>query len=243
MGAMDIAGVAGPAEDPGDVQEALRDVGGPFLAALDPAHLAHLARGARLRTVAAGRAIFPNYDDGTGIVVSGITRTFLRSHDGRQLSIRYARRGSTIGTITGQRRTAFRLTVQAVTDCQIVELDRTALGELVASDGGVGAAALDEMARRLHDLYSAAAINAFGSIRARIARQLVDVAQRDPTTGVLVATVTQQEVADALGTVREVVARNLASMRREGVIGTEKGRITLRDPDRLAASIAGWSDD
>ncbi len=225
------------------MQRALQDVGGPFLEALGLVRLTHLVRRARLRTVPAGKAIFPNYDDGTGIVVSGITRTFLRSHDGRQLSIRYARRGSMIGTITGLRRTASRLTVQAVTDCRIVEFDRTVLGDLVASDADVGAAALDEMARRLHDLYSAAAINAFGSMRTRIARQLVDVAQRDPTTGALVATVTQQDVADALGTVREVVARNLASMRREGVIGTEKGRIILREPDRLAASIAGWSDD
>jgi CRP/FNR family transcriptional regulator, cyclic AMP receptor protein len=245
-GALEESEMHPGADEPSDVGDdlvrALRQVGGPFVDALDSESVRQFTRGATLRSVPAGGVIFLDYDEATGIVISGITRTFLRSHDGRQLSVRYARRGFLIGTITGLRRRVARLTVQAVTDCEIVELDRGVFGEVVANNPRVSIASLDEVARRLHELYSVAAINAFGTLRTRIVRQLVDVAQRDPATGVLIAPVTQQAIADAIGTAREVVARSLSAMRREGLIETAKGRIRLVDPDRLAASIAGWTD-
>jgi CRP/FNR family transcriptional regulator len=64
-------------------------------------------------------------------------------------------------------------------------------------------------------------------------------------TGVLVAPITQQGLADCVGTVREVVARVLRDFRTEGLVSTAEGRIDILDPNGLAAVVgrsaaSGW---
>jgi CRP/FNR family transcriptional regulator len=49
----------------------------------------------------------------------------------------------------------------------------------------------------------------------------------------IVVPVTQQELADAVGTAREVVVRVLRELRRDGVVRTERGYIVILDPARL----------
>ena len=101
---------------------------------------------------------------------------------------------------------------------------------------------INEIARRLHDVYGTLSITAFGSIRERIVDHLLELALRDRASGRLIAPVTQQALADSIGSVREVVARTLALLRDEGLIETRKGEIVLLDPERLSASVAGWTD-
>ena len=47
--------------------------------------------------------------------------------------------------------------------------------------------------------------------------------------------VSQQELAEAVGTVREVVVRVLRDLRTAGVVRTERGLIVVLDPARLIA--------
>ena len=51
----------------------------------------------------------------------------------------------------------------------------------------------------------------------------------------LVLPVTQQALADATGSVREVVARAVRELRRRGAIATQSDGIKILDPDALAA--------
>ena len=44
----------------------------------------------------------------------------------------------------------------------------------------------------------------------------------------------QQDLADAVGTVREVVVRALRELREAGVLRTGRGAIVVLDPERLA---------
>ena len=73
--------------------------------------------------------------DRTGIVLDGIVRSFMSASDGRRLTVRYARAGSMIGNVTTPRAA---LSVQAVNDCVILELDVATLQAAVASDGRIG---------------------------------------------------------------------------------------------------------
>ena len=73
------------------------------------------------------------------------------------------------------------------------------------------------------------------SVRQRVAAHLIGVASIDvesPDTPV--APITQQQLADAVGSVREVVARTLRELRVDGLISVGRARITILDPKRLA---------
>ncbi|HEX5878773.1 MAG TPA: helix-turn-helix domain-containing protein [Actinomycetota bacterium] len=56
----------------------------------------------------------------------------------------------------------------------------------------------------------------------------------------LVVQVSQQELANAVGTVREVVVRVLRELRQDGVVRTERDRIVLLEPGRLIQE-QGWN--
>ena len=77
-------------------------------------------------------------------------------------------------------------------------------------------------------------------MRARVAR---DIVERATLSGPLCAgahlRVTHQALADATGSVREVVARTLRELSREGVITTGGGGVTVLDPDGLT-KVAGY---
>lgn len=78
-------------------------------------------------------------------------------------------------------------------------------------------------------------------MRERVARQLLDIAIETRSPVGLVAPLTQQDLADSVGTVREVVARVLREFRDEGLVHTEPSRIVITDPDGLAAIVERWS--
>ena len=58
--------------------------------------------------------------------------------------------------------------------------------------------------------------------------------------GELHVLVSQRDLADAVGTVREVVVRVLREFRAEGLIRTERDRIIIADPVQLARE-QGWN--
>ncbi|HWD79934.1 MAG TPA: helix-turn-helix domain-containing protein, partial [Kribbella sp.] len=78
------------------------------------------------------------------------------------------------------------------------------------------------------------AVNTFGTVRQRVAAHLLDLAstQQNPR-GELVAHVSQQELADAVGSVREVVARVLREFRQAGLVATAADTVHILDPTGL----------
>lgn len=209
---------------------------GTFLAALPQDARDRLIASGILLEVPAGSTIFSATEamDRTGILLRGIARTHLGAGDGRRLSVRFARPGTMIGSLTDGRSA---LSVQAVVDCTVLELSVATLREVVTDDGRVGMALVSEIARRLRETYATLASNTFGSMRERVARHLLDLAIEATQTGRLEAMVTQQGLADSVGTVREVAARVLRDLRSEGVITTRDGCIEILDPDALAAIV------
>lgn len=217
---------------------------GSFLAELPPEARERLLADAVLLEVQTGATIFSAVEamDRTGIVLRGMARTHLSSGDGRRLSVRFARSGMLIGSVTeGQA----ALAVQAVTACSVLELNQATLRELISADGRVGRALIGEIGRRLQETHATLASNTFGTMRERVARQLLEFSAVDDQTNRLVATVTQQELADGVGTVREVVARVLREFRKEGIISTTDGCIEILDSDTIATVVGrsrshGW---
>jgi len=92
----------------------------------------------------------------------------------------------------------------------------------------------EELNRRLYASLQQTAVNAFGTVRERVAVHLLDLAsaQMHPH-GDLVANVSQQELADAVGSVREVVARVLRDLRADGIVETSSDSVRILDAARL----------
>ncbi|MCV0402737.1 MAG: Crp/Fnr family transcriptional regulator [Chloroflexi bacterium] len=176
----------------------------------------------------------------SGVVESGVARAYLAAGGGRMLTIRYVRPGELIGSpfpIIGKRAP---LGISAVTPCVILEFDIEDLRQVIASDATAANQVVDALSQRLQDTYATLAAHAFGTMAERVAGHLLDLAQPADDTKRLVARVTQQELAEAVGTAREVVARVLQEFRHDGVVATAAGSIEILQPEQLASRVGRW---
>jgi CRP/FNR family transcriptional regulator, cyclic AMP receptor protein len=206
--------------------------GRDFLARLPPELIAELAQFGREARYPAGTVLLAP-SSGPAILVSGALRYFLADPDGRQLTIRYVGPGGLVGTVVREE-SQHRGSVEILAASVLLHLDAEKLWTLAARRPEMAEALLNDAVTRMRAAYRALEAQAFTTVLARVARDIVDRSTiAGPLSPGVHLEVTQQAVADAIGSVREVVARALGQLRREGVITSNRGGITILDPAAL----------
>jgi CRP/FNR family transcriptional regulator len=126
-------------------------------------------------------------------------------------------------------------TTQAVLDSELLRIEPDLLRRLADREVQVAKALLLELSERVAAFTAEIGGSAFSTVRQRVARHLLDLAVQRRRDSALVAPVSQQELAAAVGTVREVVVRALRELRRDGLLETRRGGIGILAPERLLA--------
>lgn len=170
------------------------------------------------------------------LVLRGLVRMSVRADDGRTMTVRYCRTGSLIG-VASVFASQFRLPVaiEAVTPAELLSIRPQLLRDLASSDATVSEALLAETGARVQAYVEEITRSSFSSIPERVARHLIDLAS-DDGTGALVVEMSQESLAAAVGTVREVAARALRGLRDRGLVSTERSRVVVLDPEGLLAA-------
>jgi CRP/FNR family transcriptional regulator, cyclic AMP receptor protein len=176
-----------------------------------------------------------------GIVLEGLLRIFVRS-ELRQVTVQYAGRDELFGIpalrgdggvsgITAQ--------AQALLQSRVLLFRPDTLEELIVRDAAMADMTIRSLRLALYTGISVMAENVLSPLRQRIARHLLDLAVQ-AGDDVLVP-VTVQDLADATGTVREVVTRLLRDMRDHRLIGRKGGSLVLLDLPALHLAARGES--
>lgn len=199
-----------------------------------------LILGGRTREFPAGRTLYAEADAAAlALVLDGLLRVYMHASDGREVTVRYARAGDLLGgpALVGGPAPVF---VQAVVAGTAFFFDAERVKRAAHQDAAIAWALAEESVHRLYDVLEELAGNAFASVRQKVARHLLDLAASRPTAeGHLTAMVSQQDLANSVGSVREVVARTLKELRSERLIRTSPGRVEILDPIRLSQQL--WS--
>jgi CRP/FNR family transcriptional regulator len=210
-----------------------RAVAASALAGLPPPLRRRVLDAALLIDVPAGSTIYRDADDPRCLlVVAGLVRVVVSAPDGRTVTVAYARAGELLGVATVVAGPAPVSAHVMITDAQLLLLSARTLAQLGQTEPTVGWMLARHMARRLYDTIDAVADTAFGSLRQRVARHLLDLAttQHD---GRLVAVVTQQALAEAVGSARPAVARVVAELRALRLVATASPGIAILDAEGL----------
>ena len=208
--------------------------GSGFLGRLQPEVAAELVESGRIARYPTG-TVLASSRTGTGpaLVVSGGLRYYITAEDGRQVTLRYVEPGGLVGTLIREQ-SAISSGVEVLEPSVLLHLDPERLAVLADRRPDLSQALLDETTSRLRAAYRALEGRAFMPVRARVARDLVDrAAIRGPLHAGVRLDVTQQSLADSVGSVREVVARALGELKREGAITSRREGITVADPRAL----------
>jgi CRP/FNR family transcriptional regulator len=168
------------------------------------------------------------------LVVSGLVRVFVTAPDGRTMTVRYCRPGALLGVMSlFIPKFALPAAVQALVDAELLTLSPGVARRAAARDIRVTQALLREQSERAISFLYEVPGSAFATVRQRVARHLLDLASEGGPE--LVVPISQQQLAEAVGTVREVIVRVLRELRTAGVVHTERNRIIIVDPARLVA--------
>lgn len=172
------------------------------------------------------------------LVLSGLVRIQVAAPDGRALTVRYCRRGELLGAATLYAEVVWPFSIEALTDAELIRLDPSRVLWHARRDARVANVLLVETSERVMRFIAEFSGHAFGTVRQRIARHLLDLAAVDPGSDELMAAISQRELADAVGTVREVVVRVLRDLRTLGCVRTGRHGIVILNAERLSAIAA-----
>lgn len=211
----------------------------PFLAALSDEDRRWLSERVRRRTYARGDIVFQKDDPGQSlfIVEDGTVRIYMPGAQGTDLTLAVMGPGDFFGDMSlldGRPRSA---SAAAVTDATLLSLERADFTNLLRARPDAALAVLAEITGRLRGSDQMASDLAFLDASGRLARKLLELAERHGVRrdgGVLLdVQLTQEDLANMIGVTRESVNRNLSMFRRLGLVASQGRKIILRDPEHL----------
>lgn len=212
-----------------------------FMALLSAANRRRLLEGSRRVVHPAGTiALRPRGPSVTYIVETGLARVFWSIPDGRQATTAIVRPKELVGA-TSTVGWAPWIFMQLITESTLTILGGDVLLRLAATEVEVSSAVSRHLAMRVRDAYRLIAVRTLGNIRERMAYDLLDrAAQSQLVVGRLEVKATQADLADSIGSSREVMSRALRDLRAEGILETAPGVIRVLDPGRLAAIVRAF---
>lgn len=225
------------AEDEADVLALLKRVS--IFAGLSEAELAFVRSHLLQRRYSDGELIFGEGDPCTGLymVQSGNVRIFKSSPGGREQVLSIDGPGSSIAELPVFDGGNYPASAQAVSDCILQFFSRPDFQSLCLQHPQVALKVLRVIGGRLRRLVGIIEELSFTTIRHRLIALLVRLGKSDGVRNGDSVTLTlpanNTELAAQIGTVRELVSRNLSRLQSEGLIRMDNRELQIPSLKRL----------
>ncbi|HEX7122935.1 MAG TPA: Crp/Fnr family transcriptional regulator [Gemmatimonadaceae bacterium] len=213
----------------------------PFGRALSEAARALLAERAILRRYRPRQILFRAGETPAGIhlVVEGRVRV-VREVDGHRHVLHVEGAGGTLGEIPVFAGGTCPATAVAMLATGCLLLPRTAIAAAVTAHPALALDLLARLAGRVRELVDRLDALRFAPVSTRVARYLARHMEQCRGDWIVALPMTQEELAEELGTVREVLVRELRALRAKHIlVAAGRGRVRACDPVRLQAIALG----
>src|ERR1017187_4304020 len=214
-----------------------------LFAGLSETELTFLAQRAVPRKFSAGEIVFSEGDvcSGMYVVESGHIRIFKTSAGGREQVLSIDGPGGSGAELPGFDGGNYPASVSAVEDSTLLFIGKQDFHALCLTHPEVALKVLRVVGARLRKLVGLIEELSFTTVRSRLAAFLVRLARREGTRvdgGVEVTLpASNQELASQIGTVRELVSRNLSRFQSDRLIQMDGRRIVIADLKKLEAEL------
>ncbi|MEK7406019.1 MAG: Crp/Fnr family transcriptional regulator [Acidobacteriota bacterium] len=206
----------------------------PLFRSLTPAEREALAVRAIEKRFAPGERLFAEGEESSGIFVlgQGSVKIFKTSGSGREVMLAIETAPSSVAEVPMFDGGPYPATVSAIDEVVAYLIRKQDFRDVCRHNPELALKVLAVTGRRLRQLVALLESVTFGSVRQRLARALLEFGQQAGKTSFPLP-VTHEELAFRLGTVREVVSRNLSRFQAEGLLRIERRQMVLLDPDGL----------
>lgn len=220
-----------------DVEIVLRTT--PLFASLTEQEMHALAARVSKKYFQKGEQLFGEGDSCTGLflVTSGKIRIFKLSHAGREQVLAVEGPGSSFAELPVFDGGNYPASASALENAEVLFISRKEFQNFCREHPEVGLKVIAVVGARLRRLIGIIEDLSFTTVRQRLIALILRLARTDGTPskkGIHVElTKTHQDLAAELGTVRELVSRNLSRLQAEGFLEVEGRKIIVRDLDGL----------
>lgn len=162
------------------------------------------------------------------LLSSGQVRLYLRSAEGRTLTLRVLEPGQLFGLVALNGDDTYDTYAQALSPAQIYQLDRAAVRQVIEHDPALGAALLNDLTQHYASVSHRLEEVAFKSVPARLASLLLDMArtQGDAHSSRLPRR-SHRQLAEMINTYRETVTKVINQFRAARLLEIDRSTITL----------------
>lgn len=207
----------------------------PLFAALSEAELRALSQRVKSRHFDRGELLFSEGDACSGLflVASGKIRIFKVSAGGREQVLAMEGPGSSFAELPVFDGGNYPASASAVEDTEVLFISRKDFQEFCREHPDVALKVIAVVGSRLRRLVGIIEELSFSTVRHRLIGLILRLAQASGKTskeGISVElTRSHQDLAAELGTVREIVSRNLSRLQAEGFLEVDGRQITVKD--------------
>ncbi len=215
----------------------LREV--DLFAGLSGAELKEISQTLPMRTCQVGGLVTSpdDHDERLYVVKRGRVRLYRLTPGGKQLTLEILDKGRIVGRMSWLGQQLTDAYAEALEDTLICSFTPQELQRLIDRFPSVGVNIIRYLSGRLAASEREREVMAFRSVEQRLAARLVELVERfgQPVDGgtAIDARLTQQELADMIGTSRETLATTVASLRQQGVLDMHNQRVVIRDLVRV----------
>jgi len=217
----------------------------PIFSGLTESELAFLVQRALPRHFSAGEIVFSEGQACAGLYVveSGHVRIFKSSSGGREQVLSIDGPGSSVAELPVFDGGNYPASVTAIEDATLLFVSKEDFRSLCLAHPQVALKVLRTVGARLRKLVGIIEELSFTTVRHRLASFLLRLAQKEGKRvdgGVQITLpASNQELAAQIGTVRELVSRNLSWLQAQGKIKIDGRNITICDLNALETEIEG----
>lgn len=206
----------------------------PLFADLTPDEISGLARRAARHHLSSGQVIFNEGDECEGLfmVESGAVRIFKTSPSGREQVLAIEAPYGTVAELPVFDGGPYPASAAAAHDSTLLFISKNDFRAICLERPDVALKVLRVVGKRLRRLVALVEELSFTTVRHRLATHLLRLAKAEgqkTTAGVAFTLPVNQELASHIGTVRELVSRNLSRLQADGVIKLEGKQIVVLD--------------
>lgn len=200
-----------------------------LFAGLSEAEIQALGQRALERRFAPDEVLFWEGEPCAGIflIVEGSVKIFKTSAGGREMMLALERAPSTVAELPLFDGGPYPASVRALEPVTALFINKSEFQQVCRQYPEVALKVLAVVGRRLRHLVGVVEAMTFGSVTQRLARMLLD-ASRQAGADAFELPLTHQEMASRLGTVREVISRNLARFRAAGLIRIQDRHVQIQ---------------
>lgn len=212
----------------------------PLFADLSEDEVRALAQRTVSHHVRAGESIFSEGDacQGLYVVESGELKIFKIGASGREQILTIERPGDSVAELPVFDGGPYPASAMAVVDSTLLFISKRDFRTVILEHPEVGLKVLKTVGGRLRRLVGLIEELSFTTVRSRLVMQLVRLSRDhgQPTArGIELMLPSNQELASAVGTVRELVSRTLSRLQAEGLVRLDGKQLIVPDLEALEA--------